>query len=199
MGASTFQRLMNMAAIAAVFVLAACATVPEEHVEPPARGELPWSAAELKASTRKGQKWSYVSHIVSHNDKSKDFFDLRPHRTAIEIGNVDDTGLTFTFTDFEQASGNPMSQDTRLTWEQRLSQLREAMLGNGDSEVSRASIDVPAGSFDCWLYEFERKDADLLTGRNRIWLVRKMPGVFAKMEISNEEFTITTELSEITP
>ena len=190
---------MSMAALAAVFIIAACATVPEERVEPPAKGELPWSAAELKASTRKGQKWSYVAHLVNKRPERKDLFDLRPHHTAIEIGDVDEAGFTVTYTDFEQASGNPMSQDTRLTWEQRLLQLREAMFGTGESSVTREMVETPAGKFDCWLYEFERKDADLLTGRNRLWLVRKMPGVLAKMEISNEEFTIITELSEIAP
>jgi hypothetical protein len=195
----TLKRFWNTAALAAVFMLAACATVPEARVESPAKGELPWSAAELKASTRKGQKWSYVAHLVNKRPERKDFFDPRPHRTAIEIGDVDEAGFTVTYTDFEQASGNPMSQDARLTWEQRLLQLREAMFGTGESMVTRETVEVPAGRFDCWLYEFERKDADLLTGRNRLWLVRKMPGVLAKMEISNEEFTIITELSEIAP
>jgi len=199
MGASSLKRLLNTAALAAAFVFAACATAPEVHVEPPANGDLPWSAAELLASTRKGQKWSYVANFVNKNPKRNDHLDLRPHRTAIEIGDVDDAGFTVTYTDFEQASGKPMSQDSRLTWEQRLSQLREAISGTSEPTVTRETVDVPAGSFDCWLYEFERKDADLFTGRNRLWLVRKMPGVLAKMEITNEEFTITTELSDIAP
>ncbi len=103
--------------------------------------------------------------------------------TVTEFTNVDNDGALFRVTTFD-ADGNPLGEPrTReATWQEFQS---HATYPKAATEVDDGEIDVPAGTFDGWIYTVieEHEGATLVT---RAEFAKDIPGPPAKHTVTRD-------------
>ena len=136
---------------------------PEHHLAPD-RAPTPYTAAEIRGACGKGRttKWRMVTpkgeFISVHRFISADAKGARWQSLLVRADGVqqDSKELTGTWDELQSHASYPAA-DTRIT---------------------AGRTDVPAGEYDCWIYEVEEKGSV-----TTYWFAKDLPGPPIRIEI----------------
>ena len=119
------------------------------------------------------------------------------HIREVVMAEVDDQGTQMTAKTFSP-EGEPLGdpQVRRIEWGDLVEHATYPAEGTTTSEVE---VEVPAGSFDAWLYEVRVESPDGMR-ITRAWFAPELPGAPVRHEIEeNGERTSLMELLEHRP
>lgn len=167
-----------------LFMLAflACLAMAQDPVEPP------FTAAEIAAATRPGRTYRFKLSWDSGSEGSE----------TIEFLAVDGDSCTMLVV-LRDEDGTVLAIDPPEPERVSFAELEaDAHFPAADTQRSEASIEVPAGRFECLVYEVhERYPGGELT--TTYWFAKELPGAPVKMVTRSTHGSTTRVLVEHTP
>lgn len=145
----------------------------------------PFTADQIREAAFEGKQMLY--HVEGVDEPA--------HMRLTTYVEVYDDHVVFEFEQLD-TEGNPLEDlvEGEATWEDLES---HATYPADKTEVSELSLDVVAGTFECWLYEVQQETDDGEPALIRAYFARERPGPPIRFEhFVNGELTYLMELLE---
>jgi hypothetical protein len=142
------------------------------HAEPQPLATPPFTAAQIRSATRVGRTYTFKVEEA----------DQAPTYMRMEFTVVDEDRATIERTMINDLGEDAGAMTGESTWDELVT---HASYPAASTEVEEDTIDVPAGSFECFVYIVTEDDGGSVT---RVYFAKSLPGapILHEVEIDGE-------------